>query len=79
MSVIDHKTLRSRATDQEALAELARKLFSVPPVLTLANDNAMNSCCKNDLTVWPPILYKWVSGSFVLQKPLSDLTVKERV
>ena len=31
MSLIPHKTLRSRATDQEALAERARKLFTIPP------------------------------------------------
>src|SRR6185369_4799174 len=30
MSVIEHKTLRSRATDQEALAERARKLVAGP-------------------------------------------------
>jgi len=78
MSVIDHKTLRSRATDQEALAERARKLFAVPPELPPATINAMSVACKNSLTVGPPVLYQLVSGSFVLQKALSDLTVKER-
>src|SRR4029078_2471936 len=30
MSIIEHKTLRNRATDQEALAERARKLVAGP-------------------------------------------------
>src|SRR5215217_2295962 len=30
MAVVDHKTLRSRATDQEALAVRARKLTTAP-------------------------------------------------
>src|ERR1044072_5349274 len=78
MSVIEHKKLRSRATDQEALAEHARKLFTVPPELPPATINAMGAACKNDLTVGPPVLYQLSAGSFVLQKALSDLTVTER-
>src|SRR5262245_399624 len=78
MSNIDHKTLRSRATDQEALAERARKLFTVPVDLPPATINGMGAACKNDLTVGPPVLYQLVAGSFVLQKALSDLTVTER-
>src|SRR5689334_1694219 len=78
MSLIPHKTLRSRATDQEALAERARKLFTIPPELTPAQVNALSAGCKTTLTVTPPVLYKLVAGSFVLQKPQSDLTVTER-
>ena len=78
MSVMEHQTLRSRATDQEALAERARKLFTVPTELSEAVVNAMGAGCKTDLTVTPPILYKLVGGSYVLQKATSNLSVKER-
>ena len=78
MSVINHKTLRSRATDQEALAERARKLFTVPTELPPATINALGSACNDKLTVGPPVLYQLVSENFVLQKAQSELTVEER-
>ncbi len=73
MSVLDHKTLRSRATDQEALAERARKLFSVPPDLT-SEFAGLTAPCQATLNP----LYPLQNGERLLAKPVTDLSVTER-
>ncbi len=78
MSIIEHKTLRSRATDKEALAERARKLFTVPTTLSLPDFGAMDIACQDDLTTGVLSLYKHVGPRFVLQKAVSELSLTER-
>jgi hypothetical protein len=73
MVVTDHKTLRSRATDQEALAERARKLFTIPPDLT-AQFGGLSVACQTALDP----LYPLVAGKRLLATPVTDLTVTQR-
>lgn len=76
MSVIDHRTLRSRATDQEALAERARKLFTVPTELTVAEFGGLSAACQTALTLLYPL--PLVAGKRVLKKAITALSVTER-
>lgn len=74
MAIIDHKTLRSRATDQEALAERAQKLTTIPTELTVAEFGALTAACQAALAP----LYPVVAGKRVLAKAVTALTVTER-
>ncbi len=76
MSVIDHKTLRSRATDQEALAERARKLSTVPIELTVAFFGSMGAACQAALDPLYPL--PLVGGKRVLKKAIADISITER-
>jgi|GEM_PF-309961 len=78
MSVIEHKTLRSRATDKEALAERARKLFIVPTELSEAFVEALEVSCREDLIKGVTPLYVLVGPRYVLQKAVTELSVTER-
>jgi hypothetical protein len=78
MAIAEYKTLRSRATDEEALAERARKLFLVPTELSQARVTAMGLPCQNDLTTGGTPLYSLVGSRFVLQKAVSTLSITER-
>jgi hypothetical protein len=73
MLIPDHKTLRSRATDQEALFERARKLFAVPPDLT-AEFAGLSAACQATLDP----LYPLKNGQRNLAKPVTSLSVTER-
>src|SRR5258705_3242115 len=76
MAIIDHKTLRSRATDQEALEERARKLTTIPTELTVAEFGALSAACQAALAPLYPL--PLVAGKRVLAKPVTALTVTER-
>src|SRR5262249_40915078 len=70
------KTLRSRATDQEALAERARKLFTVPTELTVEFFGSMDATCQAALDPLYPL--PLVAGKRVLKKAITALSVTER-
>jgi hypothetical protein len=72
MPLADQKTLRGRATDREALAERARKLFTIPTELSVADYNKMSAFCQ---ALYPLPL---VNGKRVLKKAISALSVAER-
>jgi hypothetical protein len=76
MATIDHKTLRSRATDREALEERARKLIAVPTELTVAEFGAMSAACQTALAPLYPL--PLVAGKRVLATAVTALTVTER-
>ena len=76
MAIIDHKTLRSRATDKEALAERARRLFTVPTDLTVAEFGGMPAACRTALNPLYPL--PLVAGRRVLNKAVTALSVTER-
>ncbi len=78
MSVLEHKTLRSRATRAEALAERARALTEIPTELADTIVNAMSGGCRTDLTAGVQPLYKLAGDMYVLQKAISDLSLTER-
>ncbi|HKC66278.1 MAG TPA: hypothetical protein VKB86_21725, partial [Pyrinomonadaceae bacterium] len=79
MSIIDYKTLRSRATDLEALEERARRLFTVPPQIAKGKLDAMSADCKNHLVNNPPHFYKLVGNQYVLQKAVSEIALADRL
>jgi hypothetical protein len=76
MAMLDHRTLRSRATDREALAERARLLSRVPVELTVAEFAAMSGACQTALDPLYPL--PLVAGKRVLNKPVTALSVTER-
>jgi hypothetical protein len=76
MPILDHQTLISRATDKEALAERARKLFSVPTELTVAEFGGLSAACQTALDPLYPL--PLVAGKRALNKPVSALSVTER-
>src|SRR5260370_1571003 len=76
MSIVDHQTLISRATDKEALAERARKLYSVPTELTVAEFGGLSAACQTALDPLYPL--PLVAGKRVLKKAVTALSVTER-
>ena len=72
MPIADQKPLRGRVTDQEALAERARKLFTVPTEVSVAVYNTMSAFCQ---ALYPLPL---VNGKRILKKAVTALSVDER-
>jgi hypothetical protein len=79
MAVADNKTLRSRATDREALEERARRLFTVPTEIPKATFERMDQTCQDHLSTNAPNYYKLVGNTYVLQKSVNELPVQKRL
>ena len=82
MAIADHKTLRSRATDKEALVERASKLTTVPSEVPQRVFENMSARCRDDLAdnpTTPPALYRLVVDKYVLQRPISHVPIGERL
>ena len=76
MAIIDHRTLRSRATDGEALKKRAQKLTTVPTELTVTEFAGLSAACQTALGPLYPL--PLVAGKRVLNKAVKALSVTER-
>ena len=73
MALEVEQPLRDRA-QREARDERARRMFTVPREIPLADFNALDAACQTFLNTTPPVLYTQVGNEFVLNFSPSDLT-----